>query len=258
MAARHADAARRVGSGDGYGLVDERLRSLPPAYRRGATRDLAGAVLRSRVRVRGDAAQPPAAPSPDAAWRTADAVPAAGRLVGLDLHHLDDQLVRSRLGARAAGAAGGDGIQPADGRRHPRGLRPPGAAVRLLLRRTAGGAKRVQRLRDAARQRLPHRLSPDPGWSLASGALWLAGGFTPQGARTWLWIAALAVDYVGAVGGLLDAAAGPLRDHGLGDREQRTSPSGSSSSSSSRWASRSLSPGRPRRRWRSTSRSGRR
>jgi low temperature requirement protein LtrA len=33
-------------------------------------------------------------------------------------------------------------------------------------------------------------------WSLASGALWLAGGFTPQGARTWLWIAALVVDYV--------------------------------------------------------------
>ncbi len=33
-------------------------------------------------------------------------------------------------------------------------------------------------------------------WSLASGTLWLAGGFTPQGARTWLWIAALVVDYV--------------------------------------------------------------
>ena len=26
--------------------------------------------------------------------------------------------------------------------------------------------------------------------------LWLAGGFAPSGARTWLWIAALAVDYV--------------------------------------------------------------
>ena len=26
--------------------------------------------------------------------------------------------------------------------------------------------------------------------------LWLAGGFTPSSARTWLWIAALAVDYV--------------------------------------------------------------
>jgi len=33
-------------------------------------------------------------------------------------------------------------------------------------------------------------------WSLASGVLWLAGGFAPSGARTWLWIAALAVDYV--------------------------------------------------------------
>ncbi len=33
-------------------------------------------------------------------------------------------------------------------------------------------------------------------WSLASGTLWLAGGFAPQGARTWLWISALAVDYV--------------------------------------------------------------
>ena len=33
-------------------------------------------------------------------------------------------------------------------------------------------------------------------WSLVSGVLWLAGGFAPAGARTWLWIAALAVDYV--------------------------------------------------------------
>ena len=33
-------------------------------------------------------------------------------------------------------------------------------------------------------------------WSLVSGVLWLAGGFAPSGARTWLWIAALAVDYV--------------------------------------------------------------
>ena len=33
-------------------------------------------------------------------------------------------------------------------------------------------------------------------WSLASGALWLAGGFAAQDARTWLWIAALAADYL--------------------------------------------------------------
>jgi len=38
-------------------------------------------------------------------------------------------------------------------------------------------------------------------WSLASGALWLAGGFAPPGARTWLWIAALAVDYVAPFAG---------------------------------------------------------
>ncbi len=34
-------------------------------------------------------------------------------------------------------------------------------------------------------------------WSLAAGVLWLAGGFAASGARTWLWIAALVVDYVG-------------------------------------------------------------
>jgi low temperature requirement protein LtrA len=33
-------------------------------------------------------------------------------------------------------------------------------------------------------------------WSLASGALWLAGGFASRDARTWLWIAALAADYL--------------------------------------------------------------
>ena len=32
-------------------------------------------------------------------------------------------------------------------------------------------------------------------WSLTSGTLWLAGGFAEGGARTWLWVAALAVDY---------------------------------------------------------------
>jgi low temperature requirement protein LtrA len=33
-------------------------------------------------------------------------------------------------------------------------------------------------------------------WSLVSGVLWLAGGFASDDARVWLWIAALAVDYV--------------------------------------------------------------
>jgi low temperature requirement protein LtrA len=32
-------------------------------------------------------------------------------------------------------------------------------------------------------------------WSLASGLLWLAGGFGPEGARSLLWVAALTVDY---------------------------------------------------------------
>ena len=134
-------------AGRGYGPIGEQLPSLPPADRRGAARDLAGAVLRPRVRVRGDAAQPSAARPPDAARRPADAVPAAGRLVGLDLHDVDDQLVRPRLRARAAGAAAGDGSQPADVGRHPRGVRRPGAAVRLLVRGAPAGAQRVQRLR---------------------------------------------------------------------------------------------------------------
>src|SRR4029079_3224604 len=73
---------------DGYGPAGEQLTSLPPEDRRGATGDLAGAVLRPGLRVRSDAAQPPAAAPPDAARRPADAVPAAGRVVGLDLHDL--------------------------------------------------------------------------------------------------------------------------------------------------------------------------
>src|SRR3954469_13686272 len=146
----HAGRCRPAGPGDGYGPAGEQPTSLPPAHRRGATGDLAGVVRRPRVRVRGDAAQPPAAAPPDAARRSADAVPVAGRVVGLDLHHLDDQLVRSRFGAGATGAPGGDGIQPVDGGRHPGGLRQPGAAVRLLLRPAAGRTKRLQRLRHTA------------------------------------------------------------------------------------------------------------
>src|SRR4029078_1672330 len=145
--ARGSDPADRV---DGDGAPGEQLTPIPPEDRRGATGDVAGAVLRPGLRVRGDAAQPPAAAPPDAARRAADAVPAAGRVVALDLHDLDDQLVRPRVGAGATGAAGGDGIQPTDGGRHPRGLRQAGAAVRLLLRPAAGGAKRLQRLRDTA------------------------------------------------------------------------------------------------------------
>jgi low temperature requirement protein LtrA len=48
--------------------------------------------------------------------------------------------------------------------------------------RPAAGAERLQRLRHTARQRLFRHLSPDPGLSLVSGVLWLAGGFAPSGA----------------------------------------------------------------------------
>src|SRR6185503_9269732 len=84
-------------AGPGYGPIGERLTSLPPAHGGRAAGDLAGAVLRPRVRVRGDPAQPPAARAPDGARRPADAVPAARRLVGVDLHDVDDQLVRPGL-----------------------------------------------------------------------------------------------------------------------------------------------------------------
>ncbi len=178
----------------------------------------------------------------------ADAVSAAGRLVGLDLHRLDDQLVRSRLRAGATGAAGGDGIELVDGRRHPPGFRRPGAALRLLLRRTPGAAKRVQRLRHSARQRLPHRLSPDPGLESGlgnpvAGRRVRASGrpLMAVGRGVWRWTMRRRRWATGRLGW---AAPRPQ----TGRSKPRTLPSGSSSSSSLRWASRLSSPVRPRRR----------
>ena len=57
-------------------------------------------------------------------------------------------------------------------------------------------------------------------WSLAAGALWLAGGLAPSGARTWLWIAALAVDYVGPTVGYWTPRLGRSMTSRVGDRNR--------------------------------------
>ena len=74
-------------------------------------------------------------------------------------------------------------------------------------------------------------------WFLAAGVLWIAGALADGSTRTVLWLAALALDY-GAPGDLLGAGAAPV-NAGCVKSEAGTSRSASSSSSSSRWASRS-------------------
>ena len=116
--------ARKVHSG----------RSAQPPQRRSVTcgrvapasaaDDHGRAVLRPRLRLRGHAAVAPDPRRPHRRRRRARRLPAARRVVGVDLHDLDGQLVRPGLlvgGPR--GADGGDARQPAHGRRAARGVR---------------------------------------------------------------------------------------------------------------------------------------
>ena len=64
-------------------------------------------------------------------------------------------------------------------------------------------------------------------------------------ARATIWTLALVIDYAGPGRRLLGAGHRPRRRPGSGRSRARTSPSASSCSSSSRWASRSWSPARP-------------
>src|ERR1700742_4686550 len=167
-------------------------------------RQLDRAVLRPRVRARGHAALHAALPAPDDRGRRPDGVPAAGRLVGLDLHDLGDELVRpgSRPGARCAGARharehagrGGD----------PGRVRRPGAAAGRRLRghpvdpqRLHGAGHRPAR--PAARAaRADPRVDAVGRRDLAGRrACARAGGE----ARVTLWLVALACDYAGPVAG---------------------------------------------------------
>ena len=107
-----------------------------------AADDHGRAVLRPRLRLRGHPAVAPDPRRPLRRRRGAGGVPAARRLVGVDLHDLDGQLVRSGLAGGPRGAHRGDARQPAHGRRAARGVRQAGAGVRGELRRAAGRSQR--------------------------------------------------------------------------------------------------------------------
>ena len=125
------------------------------------------------------------------------------------------------VGARAAGAAGGDGLEPADGGRHPQGVRDLALLFACSYVTLQVVAKRVQRVRDATGPRPSHRLQPDPRLEpgLPERCGWPAGS-RRRGARTWLWIAALAVDYVGPSVGYWTPRLGRSATSGVGDRDR--------------------------------------
>ena len=222
---------------------------------------MARAVLRPRLRLRGHAALARAARRPDLGGAAAHGVPAAGGVVGVDLHHLDGELVRPGRRAGAPGADRRDAREPADGGRGAARVHERRDAVRRRLRGAPGRAQPRQRAapRSATRRARPV-FAAHLAWSVASAPLWIAGALLDGDARVVVWIA-------GAGDGLRRAARSATGRPGSGSQrleewtiEGATSPSASSCSSSSRWASRSSSPAPPRptpaldrRRWSSRS-----
>ena len=93
-------------------------------------------------------------------------LPAARRLVGVDLHDVDGQLVRPGVARGPRGAHRSDARQPAHGRGAARGVRRARRAVRGELRRAAGRPQRRGRV--AARPRATGCATCSSGWS--SGA----------------------------------------------------------------------------------------
>jgi hypothetical protein len=133
-----------------------------------------------------------------------DPVPAARGVVGVDLHDLDDELVRPGLTPDADRPGDRDVREPARRDLHPRGVRGPRAA--------AGG-----RLRDDPAARNGFAVvacEPDDPlrpslvriflWSLWLAPIWVAGAFVPHDARIVVWLFALLADYAGPLVGPLD------------------------------------------------------
>ena len=124
--------------------------------------DVPRAVLRPRLRLRGHPALAPPARAPHVRRRGRNRLPAPGRVVGVDLHDLDDELVRPRVGRGARGAGRGDAREPADGDRDPGRVRRPRGAVRGVLRRAPGDPQRLHRRRDGQGAADARRVRADP------------------------------------------------------------------------------------------------
>ncbi len=117
---------------------------------RGTTRDLLRAVLRPRLRLRGDPDIPPPAGGSELDRRGAGGLLPRRRLLGLELHDLDGQLVRPGDGAGPTRPDLRDASQLPDGRGDPRRLRRPRPALRGQLHSVADRSKHVRRMGDPA------------------------------------------------------------------------------------------------------------
>ena len=89
----------------------------------------------------------PAARRSDLGGRRAGGAPAAGDLVGVELHDVGHERVRPRVDPRPPAADRRDAGEPADGGRDPGGVRRPRAAVRGHLRRAPGRPAHVPGVR---------------------------------------------------------------------------------------------------------------
>ena len=112
-----------------------------------ATGDVLRAVLRPRLRLRHHAAVASPAHPPHLVRCRRDRLPARRRVLGLELHDVDGQLVRPRSAGGAAGARVRDAGQLVDGGGRPRGLRRSLHAVRRQLLRAADRTQRLRRRR---------------------------------------------------------------------------------------------------------------
>ena len=140
------------------------------------------------------------ATSPSPAWR--GRVPAARRVVGVDLHDLDGQLVRPGVPGGPRGAHRGDARQPAHGRRAARGVRRTGARCsRRAMSRCRSVATPPRRCCCTRRHRLRDLFERLVVWSAAAGVLWLAGATLVGDYRLLLWIPALALELAAPVAG---------------------------------------------------------
>ena len=134
--------------------------------------------------------------------RGAGGVPAARRLVGVDLHDLDGELVRSGLARGPRGAHRGDARAacswpPRCPRRSAtQGLVFAASYVALQVGRNAAAARLLHR-----RHRLRDVFERLVVWSAAAGVLWLAGAALDGDQRLVLWIPALALELAAPAAG---------------------------------------------------------